>query len=398
MANVGQQCACGGADKSLRHGLCRKCRGRSQKNGTETFLGAIAAAAVAHPTSSAPIDGIPTVEPVDPVEADLRVRRLKAQLSETTGLYNASLNKIDALEANLGVFTHLKEHAAPFVIEPQVGGGTNEATPILVASDWHVEQRVKLEETNGLNEFNLDIASARATRFFTAGLRLIRLLNQDVAINTVVLALLGDFITGQIHGADNAEKNQLKPTQAIVFAQNHIVSGIQFMLDHSPYSFKIVCKMGNHGRTTEKSRIGGENGHSYEYLMYLYLRAHFRHDTRVEFLIEDSFHTYVDIYGETYRFNHGHTIRSQGGVGGLFAPAYKRITKWDEAKPATRTIFGHHHQYLDGGNFHCNGSLIGFDERAAGEGYGFEPPQQTLLLVDRKRGQTCKWPIFLEGK
>lgn len=384
MANVGL-CACGSSDTCVRRGLCRKCRGRSQKNYADV-LG----------VNASPPE-VPALPVADPVEADLRVRRLKAQVSELSGKYATSMDRIEQLEASMGVFTHLQEHAAPFVIEPQVGGGTNEACPILVASDWHVEQRVRAEETNDLNEFTLDIAAARGNRFFTAGLRLIRLLNQDVAINTVVLALLGDFITGQLH-RDSIEKNQLPPTQATVFAQNLLVSGIQFLLDNSTYQLKVVCKMGNHGRTSEKSRIGIENGHSYEYLMYLYLQAHFRTEPRVEFVIEDSFHTYVDIYGETYRFNHGHTIRSQGGVGGLFAPAYKRINKWDEARPATRTIFGHHHQYLDGGNFHCNGSLIGFDERAAGEGYGFEPPQQTLLLVDRKRGQTAKWPIFVEDR
>jgi hypothetical protein len=334
---------------------------------------------------------------VDPVEADLRVRKLRTELGEVRGRYTKAQERIDTLEGEIAVLNNLKEYRSPFVIEPQVAGGTNEATPVLVASDWHMEQRITRKETNGLNEFNLDVAARRANRFFTAGLRLIRLLNQDVAINTVVLGLLGDFITGQIHGAANAEKNQLPPTQAIVFAQNHLISGINFLLNNSTYNFVIVCKMGNHSRTTDKSRIGVENGHSYEYLMYLLLQAEFKNEPRVTFIVEDSFHSYVKVYEETIRFNHGHTIKYQGGVGGLFIPAYKKLMKWDQAKPATRTIFGHHHQYLDGGNFHCNGSLIGYDERAAGEGFAFEPPMQTLLLFDRKRGQTCKWPVYVDS-
>lgn len=332
---------------------------------------------------------------LDPVATDLALARLRADNGDMKGRYAGALKRIDALERDLGVLTVMEEQTAPFVIEPQVGKGTNEATPVLVASDWHMEQRVLAAETNGLNEFTLDIASARANRFFTAGLRLIKLLNKDVAINTVVLGLLGDFITGQLH-EDNAEKNQLPPTQAIVFAQNHLISGIEFLLDNSTYTFVVVCKMGNHGRTTHKSRIGAENGHSFEYLMYLHLRTYFKDEPRVTFIIEDNFNTYVEIYDETFRFNHGHTIKFQGGVGGLFIPAYKKIAKWDNAMPATRTVIAHHHTQLDGGNFHCNGSLIGYDGRAAGEGYGFEPPMQTLLLVDRKRGQTAKWPIYVD--
>lgn len=357
-----------------RTGLCSACRYTNQA------------------PPPAPIEGVA----VDPVEADLRFRRLKTELGETRGKYAKAQERIEQLEGDLNLYNHLKEHTSPFAIEPHVGGGTNEACPIVVASDWHMEQLVTRQETNGLNEFNLDVAVKRATRFFTASLRLIRLLNQDVAIKTVVLGLLGDFITGQIHGAANAEKNQLPPTQAIVFAQNHIISGIEFWLEHSDYTIKVVCKVGNHSRNTEKSRIGFENGHSYEYLMYLHLATYFRNEPRVEFIIEDSFNTYVQVYDEMFRFNHGHTIKYQGGIGGLFIPAYKKIDKWDKQQRATRTVIGHHHQYLDGGNFHCNGSLIGFDGRAAGEGYNYEPPQQTLLLVDRKRGQTCKWPIYLQ--
>jgi hypothetical protein len=330
------------------------------------------------------------------VAEDLRQQRFVRDLQTAKAKYAEALKTIESQQQALEVLGVMKEHTEAVSIVPHFGGGTSEATPVVVASDWHVEQSVTFGETNGLNEFNLDVAHARMERFFNASLRLIKLLNQDVHIHTVVVGLLGDFITGQIHGAANAEKNLLPPTQAIVFAQNHLIGGIQFWLNNSDYDFLIVCKIGNHSRTTEKSRIGSENGHSYEYLMYLWLQAEFKNEPRVKFLIEDSFNSYVPIYGETFRFNHGHTIRFQGGVGGLFIPAYKKINKWDQARPATRTIIGHHHQMLDGGNFHCNGSLIGFDGRTAGEGYSFERPAQTLLLVDKKRGQTCKWPILLE--
>ena len=56
-----------------------------------------------------------------------------------------------------------------------------------------------MAEVGGLNTFTPEIATARATEFFRAGLRLVQLLNKDVTINTVVLALLGDMITNDIH-------------------------------------------------------------------------------------------------------------------------------------------------------------------------------------------------------
>ena len=338
---------------------------------------------------------LPT-EQKDQLAIDRQLAKLRAESSDYKARYNQALKTIDLLERDLGVITHLQSMAAPFVIKPQHGHGTSEATPMLIASDWHMEQRVTSRETNGLNEYTLDIAHVRAERFFSSGLRLIRLLNQDVTIHTVVLALLGDFMTGQIHGAANAEKNQLPPTEAIVFAQNHLISGIEFFLNNSKYALVIPCKVGNHSRTTDKTRFGQENGHSFEFLMYLHLQTYFRNEPRVQFVINDSYLTYLRIYDQDVRLHHGHAFTFQGGVGGLFIPAYKRIDKWNKAKHVNFDVFGHWHQFLDGACFHCNGSLIGYDGRAEALGFGFEPPMQTLLLVDKKRGQTAKWPVLVE--
>lgn len=342
--------------------------------------------------------GTPVQAVVDPLAADRALAKLRAESGDLKAKYAKALATIERLEDDLGVVDKLRSMTAPIAIKPQHGHGTSEATPVLVASDWHMEQRVRSQETNGLNEYTLDIAHVRAEKFFSAGLRLIRLLNQDVKIHTVVLALLGDFITGQIHGAANAEKNQLPPTEAIVFAQNHLIAGIEFFLNNTKYNLVIPCKVGNHSRTTDKTRFGGENGHSYEYLMYLHMQTYFKSEKRVRFIIDESYLTYLPIYGKDVRIHHGHGFSFQGGVGGLFIPAYKRIDKWNKAKTASFDIFGHWHQFLDGACFHCNGSLIGYDGRAEALGFGFEPPMQTLLLVDKKRGQTCKWPVLVDGK
>ena len=75
----------------------------------------------------------------------------------------------------------------------------------MVASDWHIEERVAPNTVSGLNTFDLAIGKKRATAFFQRGLRLIKLLQQDVKIDTIVLALLGDFITNDIYDAENAD-------------------------------------------------------------------------------------------------------------------------------------------------------------------------------------------------
>jgi hypothetical protein len=179
-----------------------------------------------------------------------------------------------------------------------------------------------------------------------------------------------------------------------VHAQNLIISGLEFLLNHSPFSFVIPCHSGNHARTTQKTRFGAENGHSLEYLMYLHLAAYFRNEPRVTFLIPEGMHSYVDVYNQTIRFHHGHAVKYGGGVGGIYIPVNKAIAQWNKARRADLDVFGHFHQMRDGGNFICNGSLIGYNAFALSIKADYEPPKQALFLLDKKRGRTCTWPIL----
>lgn len=307
--------------------------------------------------------------------------------------YKEALKTIERQDGELRALNVLGQGVETLRIEPHYGSGTSEAIPVLAAGDWHIEEIVG-PEVGGLNVYNPEIAELRAREFFQRGLRLMRLLNQDVTIHTAVVPLLGDFITNQIHGAENAEKNALAPTHAIVRAQNLIISGLEFLLDHTKYSFVLPCHSGNHGRTTHTTRFGAENGHSLEYLMYLHLAAYFRKEPRMQFIIPEGMHSYLDVYGQTIRFQHGHAVKYQGGVGGIYIPVNKAIAQWNKARHADLDVFGHFHQMRDGGNFLCNGSLIGFNAYALSIKADYEAPKQTMFLMDKKRGRTFTMPIL----
>jgi hypothetical protein len=139
----------------------------------------------------------------------------------------------------------------------------------LIASDWHCEEQVKKGDTSGKNEYTLKIAEERIERFFQGGVRLYDIMARDTRIPTIVLGLLGDFISGSIH-EELVEINQLLPADAIRFAQIQIIRGIKFLLANTPKDVEIlvVCHSGNHGRMTKKQRHASENGNSLEAFMY----------------------------------------------------------------------------------------------------------------------------------
>jgi len=343
-----------------------------------------------------PVEGSADVQRVAPVSlADDRERLKVATIqADAKRRYLEAIETIDRLERQLADAQRVADPVETFTIEPKHGSGTSEATPVLVASDWHAEESVG-PEVGGLNTYSLEIAQARAVKFFQSGLRLIRLLQQDVKIESAILALLGDFISNQIHEAENAEINGLHPTQAIGFVKSLLVSGIDFLLEHSALSFVVPCHSGNHARTTKTTRFSAENGHSLEYMLYLWLADYYRSEPRIQFVISGGMHSYVTVYDSVIRFQHGHAIKYGGGVGGIFIPAYKAIAQWNKAKRADLDVFGHFHQSKDGGNFICNGSLIGYNAFALSIKADFETPRQSLFLMDKRRGRTCTWPILV---
>lgn len=273
----------------------------------------------------------------------------------------------------------------------------SQATAVMLASDWHAEETVTPDTVNGLNEYNLKIFRKRAENFFDNGLRLVSIFQKDIQIKQIVLALLGDLITGYIH-EELVEGNSLSPTQALLLVQETLIDGIKYLLEQSECSITIVCKFGNHGRTTQKSRIATAYKNSYEWLMYHMLAKLFNGEKRITWVIENNYYTELQIFNYLVRFHHGDWTRYLGGVGGLSIPLNKAIAKWNQNRVASLDVLGHYHSLmLDTGtqNFVVNGSLIGYSPYSIFIKAPFERPLQGLFLIDEKRGKTLTAPILV---
>ena len=325
------------------------------------------------------------------LERDRKLDRLSESEKSTKKKYEEAKEYLKKLEAEFDALAEIQEYK-PFEILPKVASGKSESVVIALASDWHIEELVELSSTNGLNEYNLAIAKDRATQYFKSILRLTEIFQKDTRIDTMVLALLGDFISGSIH-EDIAENTALGPTKALIFAEELLISGIQFLLANSKLNLVIPCHSGNHGRATKEQRMATENENSFEYYMYHVIAQHFRGNDRVRFLISESYVSYLPVFDKTIRFHHGHGLRFGGGVGGLFIPAYKAIARWNNGRRADIDCFGHFHQFVDGGSFVCNGSVIGYNAYGVSRGFSYEPPQQVVLVVEKSRGRTFTCPV-----
>jgi hypothetical protein len=266
---------------------------------------------------------------------------------------------------------------------------------IALASDWHVEESVEPDAVNGLNFYNLEESKRRATKYFQVLLRLVQIEQKETNVNHLIVGLLGDFISGDIH-EDIAKSVLLESTHALIRCQEYLVSGIDYLIENSDLKLTMVCHSGNHGRKDKEQMIANEAGNSMEYMMYHMLKIHYRGNDRVTFIIPESYHSYVTVYDKVIRFHHGHAVRYGGGVGGLTIPVNKAIAQWNRAKKADIDAFGHFHQIFDGGNFVTNGSMIGFNAYAISIKAAYEKPAQMLFGIHSKLGKYVVRPIFFD--
>jgi len=353
------------------------------------------------PKSTPSVEVAPT--PPMPVADKLTLERekLAAKQGDSKKLLDAALNKLQIYEAEREILLGLEDKSVQiYDIQPKMPTGTSEAVAFMIASDHHGEERVLSTDVAGLNEFNLDIYAQRNDTFFKGGQRLWDILRKDTHIKTLVLALLGDFMTGSIH-EDSAESNLLPPSEAIWNAEEKLTSGIHFLLENTDVEELVIpCHSGNHARMTKKQRHTTEMGNSLEHYMYKHLQKHFASDPRVKFIISLGYHSYLTLFDKyTIRFHHGHNIKYGGGVGGITVPVNKAINEWNKAelyRNVSLDVFGHFHQYVNYGNFVCNGSLIGYNAYAISIKAAYERPQQAFFLVSKKfMSKTMSTPIFL---
>jgi hypothetical protein len=324
---------------------------------------------------------------------------LQKENAEYADIIKELEERVRAAEEMKELAINLAKTPQIFKIEPKIPSGNSESVAFMVASDWHIGERVDEEQVNGLNKFTPEIAKTRAINFFSGGQRLWDILRRDTQIKVIVLALLGDFINNTIHD-DAKESNLLGNISAIRQAQDLIVSGINFLLEHTDAELKVVCASGNHGRMTDRQRIATEAENSIENYMYHNIASIFKDEKRISFIISEAYHSYINLWNSyTVRLHHGHFIKYGGGIGGIYIPVNKAIDQWNKEKLHERVdldVFGHFHQYIDAGNFVSNGSLIGYNSYAISIKAPYERPQQAFFLVNKKyASKTMVTPIIV---
>lgn len=272
---------------------------------------------------------------------------------------------------------------------------SGEATAIFVLSDWHAEETVDPATINGLNEHSLKSCKTKVENCFSRFLIMTDMIRSLTKIDNLVVAALGDFITGYIH-EELEENNSLSPTEAVLFVSDLLVNGIRFLKREGKFKSIIVptC-VGNHGRTGKQKRIASAYANSYEWLMYKTLEKYVQ-EPGVTWKVENSYHNWLNIQGFDVRFHHGDYISYGGGVGGISIAVNKAIAQWNKVQVADFDYFGHFHQFMNSNRCCCNSSVIGYNAYALSIKAEFEVPSQTISVISKNRGKILTDRVFCD--
>lgn len=331
------------------------------------------------------------VPPSDVLSAHMKEVADKAERARVRNLER----DLYSLREAMGAMSDLTSRPLEPVRRHEISSGLREATAVALLSDVHAEEHVRAGETPVGNEYSPEIAETSLARFFGGYRWLIDFHRERFDIRDVVLWLGGDLMSGHIH-EELKETTEGTPIETLLWIRSRLVGGIDLLLD-DPLTERLLipCSYGNHGRNTPKSFRARGAAHSYEWLLYQWLAAHYENEPRVSFLADASAHQYMRVYDFDLHFHHGDEANYQGGVGGITIPLNKAVAQWDIARKCHYHNFGHWHQYIDTGRVAVNGSVIGYNAYAMSIKATPEPPQQSFYLIDSKRGKTCKSPIWV---
>lgn len=261
-------------------------------------------------------------------------------------------------------------------------------------SDIHGEEKITKASTNGANFLTPGETERRLHNYANNLVKLHKVFMKDINLEHLVWFWLGDMIHGFIH-EEYHRTNYMTPIEAALWMTELLAGVIEFVINNGDFKFiTIVCKIGNHSRTTKKVYTDEEALHSFEWGIYQTLAKRF---PNIQWIIDESYFTYITLFNKVIRAHHGHAFRYMGGIGGITIPLMRYIAKVNRQRRADMDVIGHWHtrSFDPTDGYIINSSVCGVSPYSIRLGFPIEEPTQFFQILDQKRGFTINAPILV---
>jgi len=349
------------------------------------------------------------------VKLDKQVQTLKAEVGYYKKLYLQAIKEssgkeaiVDAIHAYAPTF-----NAVPVTPPPayDVTGGQPQ-TMVAVLTDTHVGERVSLNQMSGLNTYDLDIFSRRLSGWTQQVLNLAMYRRNICEVNELVIPMLGDMVSGDIH-EELARSNIDNCMMQMITAAHLIAQSLMYLAPHFS-SIRVPCVVGNHGRMTKKPPMK-DKYMDWDYLTYQWIAAFCSNQSNITFTIPKAFAQIIDVCGRKILLFHGDSISGGGNSQSIhkMVGAMRGVTQFRQAVEAaviehdgtfndvfTDVLLGHFHRVdmydIGTGSAWICGTMKGGDEFSLNRMHTMSAPKQVITYWHPTYGNVGTETVYLQ--
>ena len=324
----------------------------------------------------------PIVRKLEKDNKDLkhRISELKLELGENEAEFEDIRREFSAIKLNSPVI-HI-----PTTKNRRVSAALS---AVLVLGDWHVGEVVEQDEVEDFNQYSWAISQKRAYYLQSKCISWVSTQRTAMVIDELVVVVVGDMISGDIHYELTSTNEFPAPVQA-VRSGVLVAKTIAEMAPHFKSVRVEYITIDNHSRLTKKPQWKDGGYNSYSYVTGWVAKERLAGINNVQFNIYPTVKALIPIQGWKYLCMHGNAIKGWAGFPWygtdrhIASEAKARRSK--PLKNFDKVIMGHFHAPLWTPDYIINGSLSGTSEFDHASGRHAQPAQ-VAFLVHPKYGE-----------
>jgi len=351
------------------------------------------------------------------IKLDKKVATYKSEADFYKKLYKQALKDNTKKEV---IIQTIRDYTKAFSAVPLKHIAKTDKTPfghqkqIMVAplSDTHIGEQVYKEQMRNLNEYNFDIFNKRMYGWANQLLKHASYRRQIAPIDELMIPMLGDMISGDIH-EELARSNHMNNMEQMVRGASIIAQALMYLAPHFT-KITIPCVVGNHGRMTRKPPMK-DKYMDWDYMLYQWIAAFCNNQDNLKFHIPKSFLTTFKVHDKVVLITHGDCISGAGSSGAILNSITKLRSVVQFRKSLQREIedaldgdleqefdsvmIGHFHRIdqldIGTGELHICGTMKGPDEFALQRLQAATKPKQLVTYWHPQYGYIGKDVIYL---
>lgn len=275
---------------------------------------------------------------------------------------------------------------------------THKESAALAWSDWHLSEKVKSSDSNGINNYDSVVAANRVWELVQKQKKIVTLHQSMYEIERVFLSVLGDMVSGSIH-EELRLTNDLTDTAASVLCARILQMAIS-ELKTLNVPIKVDTVIGNHPRLTKMMGTKAQAMTNLDWLIYEMVGESFKNDEQVKFTVHTGQLAIVDYMGWRYVLEHGIDWKNsreedfEDKIRALFDdPTYREATGL-KGSSFDQIVIGNLHKPAFLERTVKNGALVGQNE--LGQAWRLKPIKAGQVMWGISNDHVRTWDYFVD--